>query len=998
MIDRQEYEDRNGKTRIRKVYTRLPRHADVHVSLAGGERSKKYQAGQADEGILVKVSCFQLKSGYQLFSVCAANHRRAADETVNGTMFQVRLCVTPKDGEFFLPEHLCRRGLEDEYLYESHPVFGRGHGCAAGWQTDEQGRAIRIGSEFIPEHEIPNVSPQLEGFPKGFFSMKEFSFARKKEETISRLHTLHTAYVRWIDDLRRDPRMGNAAFAAHQGTQTIEKCTAQADRIRAGISILEADPMAYKAFCFMNRCMFMQRSINEFSKKYGSGIECNLGEYLSQDHSEWRAFQIAFILLNLSGVADSVDQFRQCVDLLYFPTGGGKTEAYLGLMAFLLGYRRLTAGSEPDYDKDGGVTVILRYTLRLLTTQQRDRLTKMIVAAEILRREYLPVGAPFGLEPFSIGFYVGSGVTPNRFSEFKDTDGPGCLQSKIGQLNRQLITCPYCGKLLKPENFCVDLERESIDIYCSDKNCFFFRYKADRAAIPVYLVDEQIYRKCPTAVIATVDKFARLPWDVACNTLFGRVDRCCERHGYLAIGQRHENKHNARGGLPAASVRHVKPFYPPELIVQDELHLITGPLGTIYGAYETVIEELCSITKGGVKILPKYVVSTATIRNAEEQIRCLYGRTQTEMFPPAGLDIRDSFFTREIPVEDSPFRKYCGISANGKSVKTTLLRVYAILIQTALHLAQQPEYQDHIDPYYTLIGYFNSIRELGGTVRLLQDDIPKRQKWIKKHYGHSKQRFFEYKEVTSRMTSNKIAGLLKDLESTIANKEVLEKKSKDFLDVAIATNMISVGLDIDRLGLMCVLGQPKQSSEYIQTTSRIGRAHPGLVVTVYNPYRPRDLSHYENFKGYHSHIYRYVEGTSATPFSARARDRVLHALFIALARMQIQALSENASASAIDTVPKAELDEIVDKIAARAAKVAPKLRADVINEIAEFVDLWKTCKQVSPLPLYYYIGNTKNGARLLNYYGDLCSGQEKPTLNSMREVENTSTLYYYREG
>jgi hypothetical protein len=245
------------------------------------------------------------------------------------------------------------------------------------------------------------------------------------------------------------------------------------------------------------------------------------------------------------------------------------------------------------------------------------------------------------------------------------------------------------------------------------------------------------------------------------------------------------------------------------------------------------------------------------------------------------------------------------------------------------------------------------------------------------------------------MTSDKISGLLKELESTIKSKQSPEKRSKDFMDVAIATNMISVGLDIDRLGLMCVLGQPKQSSEYIQTTSRIGRAFPGLVVTVYNPYRPRDLSHYENFMGFHEHIYRFVEGTTATPFSARARDRVLHALFIALARLQIKALSENASASNINSIPTADIDEIINKISERVAKVAPKLRNEVLSEIQEFIDTWKTCKQVNTLPLYYYISNLNQGARLINFYGQHCSKNEKPTLNSMREVENTSTLFYW---
>ena len=997
VTDKQEYEDKNGKTRSRKVFTRLQRDCPIEVSFARGEKSKELAVEETDEGVYIKASCYALKSGYNLFSVYATNHRKATDETVNGIMFQTKLSVFPNSGETFAPEYLCRRELEDEYLFESRPIFARGHGCAADWLLDNNGNAVQLFSEFIPEHEIPNVSPNLDGFGKGYFSMREFSIAKNKEETIKRLNVLYETYIKWIEDLQGNPKMSDKSFADNKGADIIGKCNEQAERVLSGIKILQSDDKAFKAFCFMNRCMFMQRSINAFSKKYSSGVQCNLGEFLEEDHSEWRAFQIAFVLLNLSGISDYNDKYRNNVDLLYFPTGGGKTEAYLGLIAFLLGYRRLTADIEAEYNKDGGVTVILRYTLRLLTTQQRDRLTKMIVATEILRRQYLSKGAPFGATPFSIGFYVGGGVTPNRFSEFENADDdPNKFNRTVGKLNRQLINCPYCGKPLAQSDFYVDIEAKSVDIFCSDKNCYFYKYNDERIAIPVYLVDEQIYSKCPTVVIATVDKFARLPWDVACNALFGRVDRFCQRHGYVAIGQSHENRHNrSREGLPASETHAVKPFFPPELIVQDELHLITGPLGTIYGAYESAIEELCSIIKDGVKILPKYVVSTATISNADEQIRCLYGRTETALFPPSGMDIKDSFFTKEIPVAVSPFRKYCGIAASGKSVKTTLLRVYAILIQTTLHLAEQSEYKDLIDPYYTLIGYFNSIRELGGTVRLLQDDIPKRQKWIVKHYNHSKQRFFGYKEITSRMTSDKIAGLLKELESDISNKKSLDKNDKNFLDVAIATNMISVGLDIDRLGLMCVLGQPKQSSEYIQTTSRIGRAHPGLVVTVYNPYRPRDLSHYENFKGYHAHIYRFVEGTTATPFSARARDRVLHALFIALARLQVSALAENASAAAIDTVPKDEIDAIVDKISKRVAKVSPKLRPDVVAEITEFIDTWKTSKQVSPLPLYYYAANTKKYARLMNFYGEHCTRTEKPTLNSMREIENTSTLYYY---
>ena len=400
----------------------------------------------------------------------------------------------------------------------------------------------------------------------------------------------------------------------------------------------------------------------------------------------------------------------------------------------------------------------------------------------------------------------------------------------------------------------MDIPKKSIEIHCSSSNCQFYKYKDDRIALPVFLVDEEIYAKCPTIILSTVDKFANLPWEVRTNALFGRVDRKCSRDGYVAIGEEHK-RHNKTATLPTSSMSEVKQFLPPELIIQDELHLITGPLGTVYGAYETIIEDMC--TYNGIK--PKYVVSTATIKNAEAQAKCLYARQQTTQFPPNGFEIGDSFFIKEVPIEEDPFRKYVGICAPGQSVKTALLRTYSIILQSAHNYSLQEEYKDVIDPYYTLVGYFNSIRELGGAVRLLQDDIPKRIYRIKNKYSFESSRYLNRNvEITSRMASYKIPEKLNQLE--------MNYHSKDCLDTAIATNMIAVGMDVDRLGLMVVTGQPKQNSEYIQATSRIGRAFPGLVVTLYNAYRPRDLSHYENFTGYHSQLYRFVEGTTATPF------------------------------------------------------------------------------------------------------------------------------------
>ena len=731
-----------------------------------------------------------------------------------------------------------------------------------------------------------------------------------------------------------------------------------------------------------------------FSKKHGAGVECSFKDFVDPRKPEnnfgWRPFQIAFILMNLKAIVDPAGKEREIVDLLYFPTGGGKTEAYLGLMAFVIANRRLRSKDTDEYNRDGGVTAILRYTLRLLTTQQRDRITKMVLAAEMIRAREYP---KYGKEPISIGFWVGGGVTPNTFEELKeDPEDPQKTRnarSKKNLIYKQLLTCPFCGKPLKDENFYIDIPTKSVNIYCSDKMCMFYRYKqGNKMKIPVYLVDEEIYAKCPTIILSTVDKFARLPWDVNTNTIFGRVDRLCSRDGYVAIGAEH-SRHNRTEELPTSILTPITPFLPPELIIQDELHLITGPLGTIYGAYETIIEDLCTYSAAGKKIKPKYVVSTATIKNAAEQTKCLYGRKETAQFPPNGFEIGDSFFIREIPVENDPFRRYVGICASGQSVKTALLRVYAIVLQAAYNLSQEEECKDYIDPYYTLVGYYNSIRELGGAVRLLQDDIPDRIQRIKKKYGMNKQRFLNHKvEITSRMSSYDIPKKLSQLE--------IPYTSKECLDTAIATNMIAVGMDVDRLGLMVVTGQPKQNSEYIQATSRIGRSFPGLVVTLYNPYRPRDLSHYENFTGYHSQLYRFVEGTTATPFSARARDRVLHALVISAIRLHYPNLANNDGAAAISELTDQQLDEIKALILNRLNIIKPTAKADAEQEIDDFICNWKLLA-AQPKGLKYYVFKTEKYNRLMNSYGEVCTDFEKATLRSMREVESSANMYYYTE-
>lgn len=985
-----KYTGKDEKEHSRAVYTRIPMKETVRVVFADFIRTNDYPL-VCDSNVHVHVSRIPLKGGYSLVTAYVVNKRKNPANSTERLMFQVELKAHAEDGRpVFIAEHICREILAaDEFYFAQRPILGRGRGCAAVWDKPVNGKTTSISTAFIPEYEFPGVSAALDGFDQYYFSTLTMSKKAKKDETIGKLKTLADSYDSWITKtLSGSKRMEDQAFRERIGNTVIGRCQDALRRIREGIHIIETDDTAFEAFCFMNCVIFLQNSIKNYAKKHGTDeVVCSFTDFIRQKGKNsnfgWRPFQIAFILMNLAGIVNPEHPDREIVDLLYFPTGGGKTEAYLGLMAFAIANRRLRATEDSEYNLDGGVTVMLRYTLRLLTTQQRDRITKMVVAAEKIRRQAYP---RFGTEPISIGFWVGGGVTPNKFEEFiEKPDRPQDARSAVNHVCKQLLTCPFCGKPLKEENFYIDTDRKTIEIYCSDRDCEFYKYRDGRYPIPVYLVDEEIYSKCPTIILSTVDKFARLPWDVNTNALFGRVNRKCSRDGYVAIGAEH-GRHNRTETLPTSTLTDIRPFLPPELIIQDELHLITGPLGTVYGAYETIIEDMC--THDGIR--PKYVVSTATIKNAEEQTRCLYARKNTTQFPPNGFEIGDSFFIREIPVDDNPFRKYVGICAPGQSMKNALLWIYAIILQAAYTYSLQEEYRDVIDPYYTLVGYFNSIRELGGAVRLLQDDIPKRIHRIKRKYGLEKERYlYRNEEITSRMASFRIPEKLSQLETTF--------EKKGCLDTAIATNMIAVGMDVDRLGLMAVTGQPKQNSEYIQATSRIGRSHPGLVVTLYNAYRPRDLSHYENFTGYHAQLYRFVEGTTATPFSARARDRVLHALVISAIRLNYPQMANNPDAAAIVSLTDEQITTVRKMIIDRLNIVKPSAIADAEDEINQFIEWWKLRASRTDKPLRYYVVGTDRYNRLMNPYDKPHEEDEKATLQSMREVESSANMFYYTE-
>ena len=955
-----------------------------------------------------------IKKDYRMVTVyvqnCYKDGKRVPDW--QNAMYQSELILSGVNGEnCFIAEYICReKELEDEFYYKSRPVFARGRQCAATWENPDNFTAAKVvKSSFIPDHEIAGVKADIDGFGEHAFSTYKFKFPDNKEWTISQLQNLVSCYEKWIGSLPTD------GVSEKKYKDIKSKCESALNRMKEGIKLLSEDKTVFEAFLFMNNAMYCQRAIAIYSKIKKEGKNIKKDVILDEDGKpkhllEWRPFQIAFILLNLVGIARKESPDRKIVDLLYFPTGGGKTEAYLGLIAFTVGLRRLSAQESDTLNKDGGVTVFLRYTLRLLTTQQRDRLLKLIIAMEQIRAGYEKKGNPiYGKERISIGFWVGSQLTPNDFSDYTskyDSDKKKFIKMVTGQL----VKCPYCGAPLTEDNYEINPDNESVKIYCSNEDCLFNKEKIN--PLPVYLVDIEIYHRCPTVVISTVDKFARLPWDEKVGALFGHVNRYCPRHKYLAVGEEHATYHIKNASLKSVNVGDCRAFYPPELIIQDELHLITGPLGTIYGGYETVIEQLCTVD--GVK--PKYVVSTATIKNAGEQILTLYGRDNFAQFPPSGTDIRDSYFMKEIDLPEidplrataeqilsmiskkqKPFRQYIGVCVPGQSVKTTLIRLYAVILQKTFELAKSPDYEDYVDPYYTLIGYFNSIRELGGAVRLLEDDIVKRIDHLVEKYGYQKPRrlagYDSKKEITSRIKSYEISEILEHL--AIPYDKTVQYQS--CYDVVIATNMIAVGMDVDRLGLMAVLGQPKQNAEYIQATSRVGRQSPGLIFSLYNPYRPRDLSNYENFMGFHSQMYRYVEGTTSTPFAARAIDRDMHALILALLRLTDEKVAKKADA--ILNVDDSEIDLIKKQILDRVDAVTGDTAAheDAEKNLDSFISNWKSLAAQGNL-IFHSKYKIEGKQRLLCRYGLEPKGyNENPTLNSMRDVEQAATVFLWED-
>lgn len=889
------------------------------------------------DGVSVEHLCRTLGERLAV-SVFLVNRRERGEKVrppVDRWLFQPTFSVrSPSLNPIFIPRelepalaHSDRDRESNRLLFRNRREFAIGHGCAGEWTMAKDGdRVEEIRTQLIPEYELPRVDPRE--LPGRGLDMEALAGVRSGQELLDLLTPLLDEYGGWIEEKRSEidglkPDL-QAVARSH-----LSECTAALARMKRGIEHLVGDQEALQAFRFANQAMLLQRSHTVWARQRRR--DAHTAPPKPRLEGRWRPFQLAFILLNLVGLIDAGSEDRQIGDLLWFPTGGGKTEAYLGLAAFAMALRRrrVAAGMRTD----AGLSVLMRYTLRLLTIQQFQRAATLLCACEVLRSTHPEV---WGDHRFSIGLWLGMQGTPNTHDDARRAlarvqQDP----SEEGPNPCQLESCPWCGEDLTPDNYWTDGEVVRTRVACPRAECAFSKPKSD-IGLPVLVVDEEIYRECPSMLIATVDKFAQMPWNGQVQSLFGYVNRECDRCGFLSSATTHVRAHRASGTTGAGSVRQTERLAPPDLIIQDELHLISGPLGTLVGLYETAVDFLSARRENGRLVGPKVVASTATVRRAFEQVQAVFQRN-LRVFPPPGLEPEDSFFALERAVDDkAPGRLYVGVCAPGKSMKTAYIRVAASLLSSAAGLRTNPTLAE---PYMTLVSYFNSLRELGGAIRLMDDDIPARLQQLRTAGLPRRQRPV-YEELTSRIRQEKIPQLLRRLE--LRHDAPRSEDDALPLDAVLASNMISVGVDIDRLGLMTITGQPKTTAEYIQASSRVGRQEwgPGLVVTVYNWSRPRDLSYYERFRHYHATLYRNVEAVSATPFSSRALDRGLRGTYVAMARLGADEWSSEDGASRFDPASP-RVREVINAFHHRVEEVADTATADsVVEALKGLGDEW----------------------------------------------------------
>jgi hypothetical protein len=878
--------------------------------------------------------------GLRIATVSLVNERESeADAGIltEDILFQVQMVCRPSLGVPAYPD--AQSASEDEeseelaLQYRSMPTFAVGHGCGVAWPDPIAGFVDRVSVDFMPAVEVPPVTTDIDTLPERV--QEALSIARLQDpafDPFPAFEAFIATYQNW-----RDRLIAKAVAVRFQKPKdrVLQRIDAVLRRMKDGVELLSSEPKAMVIFRQANRAMLLSIARNASNRARRPGerfTDVDLGS-LDPDAFRWRPFQLAFFLLSLRGLWDPKHEDRSIVDLIWFPTGGGKTEAYLAVAAFEMIRRRVMDG-----DRGNGTAVIKRYTLRLLTIQQFERAGSLICALETFRR----AGEAPGEHPFSLGLWVGKASSPN---EYGGKDGAianlNKIRATIGKVEGAKVPlkqCPVCGTHIIPpqkdegdEGVGLREANGGIEVFCPNADCSF------NDSLPISFIDDYLYDHPPTMLLGTVDKFAMLAWRDDARGFFGTD---------MGVS-------------------------PPSLIIQDELHLISGPLGTMAGIYEAAIDTMI----GNLGARSKYICATATIRRADDQIRKLFGR-EAALFPPPGLDATDSFYSQI--QKGVPGRLYIG--AMGQGHTPTFSNVIASTALLAAGGIMREKVAETADTWWTLVAYHNSKRELGKTLSLARDDIPARL-----------QALGEKRSITGAGVKE-LSANLKDSEIPEALHQLgISIPAPSALDFVACTNMLSVGVDVQRLGLMLVNGQPKTVSEYIQASSRVGRDNkrpPGIVFALFSPSKPRDRSHYEFFRAFHKSYYRHVEPTSVTPFALPAQDRGLHGAFLALVRM-VSSLHQNAHASKVNN-QMAIVRKLAEEFLVRIDKAGDGKLSEAKACLEEFIVYWADLAREKGANLRFQSGGRQN-AQLIRPFRE--PGLGKETLQSLRHVDTPLKLF-----
>lgn len=882
------------------------------------------------DGWIVTVSLCNTQQSFDCESAAGFVKERAQQ-----TLFEACLRCVIDIGEVGAYPRVDRSLLDDEeqeieLQYAHRHVYAIGHGCAADWKQ-KNGQVIELCSDTMPTVEVPQMTADTGAEGEATLSLAHLAKLEQSHKTLlPELADFVNAYQTWVSGQK-----GTIAAEQTDDQEAAKRIVARmrqaVTRMRLGLKLLGANEQVRRAFALANRAMLNQMRQHDTVQ----------GPPRADDAYRWRPFQLAFLLTTLESTANNESQFRDTVDLIWFPTGGGKTEAYLGLIAFQITLRRMR---HPD--TGGGTSVLMRYTLRLLARDQFVRAIRLICALELIRQEC----SDLGREPISIGMWVGGATSPNTFRKASELIDSARQSGKEPAL--VLNQCPWCA-----QKFSVDINyictEQSSRFVCRNTACDFGA--TQDGDLPCNVVDEALYKNPPTMLVATVDKFARLAWEERANTFFG--------------GEKHR---------------------PPELIVQDELHLISGALGSVAGLYEAAVDTVLQ-SRG---VYPKYIASTATIRMAEQQVKRLYGR-DLAVFPPPGLICDDSYFARTVPLDKRPGRLYLGYLAPMLNRQRCMAPLAAVLLLAPQQLFESDQdAKELLEAWWTQMVYHGSLKGVGNSHTAFVTDVRDFMRLLLS--SQTDQPDADKPELEQRSSLAQLTGLQTAEEnSAIFARLKIKRNEKGCLDAVLATNMISVGLDMARLALMVINGQPLTTAEYIQASSRVGRSDvPGLVVANYYRDQARSLSHYESFRPYHEAFYRFVEPSSVTPFTYQVRTRALHAAMVITIRHAKLGMLGNDRAGKLDpNDPK--IIESVARLARRCQQADPDKAQDITRHVESLLNAWhnevERCKN-SSRQLSYQIGDQESGRdRLLFNHDDKIKGLW-PTLQSFRNVENTALL------